>query len=164
MIDSFCGTTFETPKGGVLTVGSVVGKQGSSKLYECHCSICNADKEMFPDLFKTTKHRLIRGSFPCGCSRCYSWSDRQYRLRIKRRGYDVISQAPITGIQQKITLRKDCMEVEVRVCQGLVNKNLMKPKHKYDRKVKPKPVIAHSSDRTIDLLRTAWHNRRNISQ
>lgn len=165
--NDFCGTTFETPKGGVLTVGSVVDKEGSSKLYECHCSICNADKEMFPDLFETTKYRLVRDSFPCGCARGYNWSDRQYRLRLKRLGYDVISQAPITNVQQRITIRKDGIEITCRICKALAKiKPDSKPKRKYVRKVNPNhnPVLVSSSDKTIDLLRTAWYNRRNISQ
>ncbi|HDX8358445.1 TPA: hypothetical protein RQN15_002202 [Aeromonas hydrophila] len=107
--DDFCGTEFNTPKGGVLTVVGIAGRfRGGIKKYACHCSICHKDGEMFPDLETIEKYCLVKQhSVPCACSKTYHWNDRQYRLRIKRMGayYDIISKEEITGIMQKVKLQ-----------------------------------------------------------
>ena len=92
-IDSFIGSTFPTPKGGVLTVVGVEQKiKGKPLKYLTTCSICSQDEELFPDLFSITKNHLNSGRVPCGCAVCVQWSERQYTLRCKRLcielGYD----------------------------------------------------------------------------
>lgn len=132
--DDFCGTEFKTPKGGVLTVVGIAGKQGEHKLYACHCSICHQDEVMFPELEMSQKGSLVnQGSVPCACSSRYRWNDRQYRLRLSNSDYVVISQEPITVNKQKIKLRcnHDGYEWEAKVnsllngsgCQKCADRN-----------------------------------------
>ncbi|WP_368208352.1 hypothetical protein [Aeromonas sp. R4-2] len=105
--DDFCGSEFKTPKNGVLTVVGIAGKtRRGNNLYACHCSICHADSEMFPDLETITQRHLVRGQCPCACSNNYRWNDRQYRLRLKRKSadYEVISKEPIINALQKVRL------------------------------------------------------------
>ncbi len=118
--DDFCGTTFETPKCGVLTVVGIAGRKGN-KIYACHCSICHKDEEMFPDLETCTKGNLVNnGRCPCACSKTYHWNNRQYRLRIKRMNmdYKVISQEEITGALQKVKL---CCNIDNHEWETTVN-------------------------------------------
>ena len=83
--DSFVGTEIKTPAGGTLTVIAVSSrKREYTKLYQLRCSICSEDKELYPVLFETTKGCLTRGRIPCGCAKSHGWSERQYRIRIKR--------------------------------------------------------------------------------
>lgn len=87
MEDDFIGTTFPTPKGGVLTVVGWDGERQvcGSKKYIAECSICSKDTELFPDDFKITKSRLVRGGVPCGCSRHTRWSEYQYNVKVERK-------------------------------------------------------------------------------
>lgn len=83
--DDFIGQTFPTPKGGVLTVVSVVGKDKYNvKKYDLTCSICSLDKELFHDLFESTKSNLVRGSVPCGCAKNPRWSKQQVNIITRR--------------------------------------------------------------------------------
>ncbi|QWL58211.1 zinc-ribbon domain-containing protein [Aeromonas jandaei] len=116
--DDFCGTEFKTPKGGVLTVVGIAGKDKHRiKMFACHCSICHQDEVMFPELETSHKAGLVRGKCPCACSKNYRWNDRQYRLRLRNDNYQVISQEEITGVLQKVKLRcnRDGYEWESRV-------------------------------------------------
>lgn len=87
--DDFIGSTFGTPKGGVLTVVEKLPKiKGKNVKYLCECSICSEDKELFPELFEAHKGHLVgslsnKPSVPCGCS-YYKWSKKQYKIRIIR--------------------------------------------------------------------------------
>lgn len=88
----FIGTTFPTPKGGVLTVTGVVGKSGSHALFGLECSICSKDIELWPEgSIKSKKGHLVNGRSPCGCSDRTQWTESQTKLRVQRecskRGY-----------------------------------------------------------------------------
>lgn len=87
----FVGSTFPTPKGGVLTVVGVSSEKGRRHaLFIYECSICSKDKELFPDCFKDTKYNTIRGQSSCGCSKNL-WTEYQNKIRVRRecnkRGY-----------------------------------------------------------------------------
>lgn len=76
------GTTYQTIKGGTLTV---VGVEGQTCYLEC--SICSLDKELFKDPFKVNRYSLVScGARPCICSLKggFSWSKEQQALRCKR--------------------------------------------------------------------------------
>lgn len=84
-MDDFIGTTFND---GKLVVTGWNGERlcNSSKVYQCHCSVCSGDKELFGDaVFKSTKRSLVTGSLPCGCSKQTRWSADQYRVLISRK-------------------------------------------------------------------------------
>lgn len=84
-IDAFIGSTFLTPKDGVLTVVGISDrKSGSNKIYRLKCSICSEDRELFPDLFESVKGSLMKGKVPCGCSKSMKWDTTQYITRITR--------------------------------------------------------------------------------
>ncbi|NIB39082.1 GIY-YIG nuclease family protein [Pseudomaricurvus alkylphenolicus] len=80
---AFVGTTFDTPNGGVLTVKEPVGKYGSYLNYEVHCSICSADKELWP-VISCIKTRLESGYIPCGCNDRWMPTRDQYIVQAKR--------------------------------------------------------------------------------
>lgn len=90
----FIGTTFPTPKGGVLTVTGVVGKRGSHAVFTLECSVCSKDKELFLDGFTSLKGGLVKGRVPCGCAFNPKWSQPQYETLINRkcfeRGYEFL--------------------------------------------------------------------------
>lgn len=90
-VDDFIGTTFPTPKGGVLTVVSDKGQKGSKKRYDLTCSICSKDVELFPEGFKGIKGNLVKGQIPCGCAKIPKWNECQYKIKVqrecKKRGY-----------------------------------------------------------------------------
>lgn len=102
--------TFETPKGGTLTVVGWKGRSGKGKRYLTICGICSNDKELFGDgLFGSLKFGLSRGFSPCGCSVKHTWSEDQYRIRAKReaisRGCDFNGWAGIfNGRATKVAL------------------------------------------------------------
>lgn len=61
--------TFETPKGGLLTVVGWKGKKGSHKHYILECDKCAGDRELFGDgVFKSLKGVMVKGGCSCGCS------------------------------------------------------------------------------------------------
>lgn len=78
--------TFETPRGGVLTVLGWKGRSYSNKLYIARCSLCSQDEELFGQgLFSSPKNSLLaRGLKPCGCAARPVWSEDQYRIRVQR--------------------------------------------------------------------------------
>ena len=81
----FIGTTFPTPKGGVLeVVGCCVERMGRVALFKVECSICSADVELFPDGFRGQKSGLVRGKVPCGCAKSPQWRAHQYKVLVKR--------------------------------------------------------------------------------
>lgn len=83
--ENFIGSTFPTPKGGVLTIVGISGRKiDSHKVYRISCSICSKDKELFPDLFESLKSSLDNDHIPCGCSLSPRWSRRQYLIKIAR--------------------------------------------------------------------------------
>lgn len=54
-------------------------------LYKVFCHTCAKDKELFGDgIFTTTKDRLEKFQFPCGCGSCRKWTKKQYRVKIER--------------------------------------------------------------------------------
>ncbi|ATI17852.1 hypothetical protein [Aeromonas phage AS-yj] len=94
-VDDFIGQTFPTPKGGVLTVVGIADrKSGTHKLYKLTCSICHEDKELFPELFESTKGNLVTGRAPCGCSNRTNWKPFQIEVIVgrlcKEMGYEYV--------------------------------------------------------------------------
>lgn len=76
--------TFETPKGGVLTIVGWKGKKYSNKTYVAKCSLCSLDTELFGDgVFSATKAVMKRSSV-CGCGVMYKKSKSQYEVLSKR--------------------------------------------------------------------------------
>lgn len=85
----FVGSTFPTPKGGILTVTGVVGKQkGNTAVFSLDCSVCSQDKGLFSDSFSSTKSNLKKGQIPCGCAKTPKWSQSQFETLIKRECID----------------------------------------------------------------------------
>jgi len=95
--DSFIGSNFDTPKGGVITVVgiSTSPRVDGHKKYLCECSICSKDTELFPDLFESVKRGLTgsksrKPRVICGCTK-FKWSESQQVILVKReaalRGY-----------------------------------------------------------------------------
>lgn len=94
-VDSFIGSRFPTPKGGVLTVVGVSDQKiGTNKVYQLTCSVCHEDKELFPDLFESLKGNLVNGRVPCGCSKRTKWKPFQIEIIVGRlcveSGYEYI--------------------------------------------------------------------------
>ena len=87
-VDSFIGSTFTTPKGGVLTVVGVNGLTGNVKKYEVTCSVCSKDEELFPNPFMVTKGHLMSGQSPCGCTK-FKWSVGQFTTLCRRKCDDL---------------------------------------------------------------------------
>lgn len=83
-VDDFCGSTFPTPKGGVLTVVGIVGKSWHNKKYGLICSKCHTDTELFPDYFETTKRNLVKGIISCGCSPSPKLNEQQRSIIVSR--------------------------------------------------------------------------------
>lgn len=91
----FIGTTFPTPKGGVLTVVGVAPKvKGKERKYVLECSICSLDRELFNIPFTSWKGSLEKGQLPCGCTNKVYWNKQQYVVRLRRecdkRGYEFL--------------------------------------------------------------------------
>lgn len=81
--DTFIGSKFDTPKGGVLTVVSKERLNGRAK-YRVDCSLCSKDKELFPEYFLIDRSVLSKGVIPCGCSKAPKWAEWQYRIKVRR--------------------------------------------------------------------------------
>lgn len=68
----FLGSEFNTPKGGVVRVESLLGKEdfiGGSNVYLLSCSICSEDTELWSvGSIYSKKGNLLSGKIPCGCS------------------------------------------------------------------------------------------------
>lgn len=92
----FINSTFETPKGGTITVIGVDKSKGYPyKRYTCECSICSQDKELWPcGSITAEKHKLYKGIIPCGCSKFPKYTEDQLILLIKRKceiqGYEFL--------------------------------------------------------------------------
>lgn len=80
----FVGSTFPTPKGGVLTV---VGVNSCTKSNGRHwgqkfnliCSICSEEKDLWPyGSISSTKNNLEKGKTPCGCRKVNKYSLRDF--------------------------------------------------------------------------------------
>ena len=84
MLD-FIGSSFETDKGGVVTVTGVAGKDKFGCAYfNVNCSLCSEDKELYDEgSFITTKHTFNRGIIPCACS-LYLHNKNQLLIIIQR--------------------------------------------------------------------------------
>ena len=82
----FIGTTFPTPKGGVLTVVGCCKERGGSRaaLFKVECSICSDDVELFPDGFKSVRGSLVTGNVSCGCAKNTHWNEPQYKVLVER--------------------------------------------------------------------------------
>lgn len=85
----FVGSTFQTPKGGVLTVVGVrngnrrCGKRRSK--YILKCSLCSLDEELWGyGSILSEKGNLGIGQIPCGCSKTPRWSENQVKVRVSR--------------------------------------------------------------------------------
>lgn len=91
--EEFIGSTFRTPKGGVLTVVGVNGRRGSHTYFELRCSICSEDEELWPrGSICDFKSHLVNGRVSCGCALNPKWTQVQYAVRVGRscseRGYE----------------------------------------------------------------------------
>lgn len=71
---------------GQLEVVGWSGEQGrGSKLYILKCCECSKDSELFGEgYFKSQKGGLIRGMIPCGCSKSYRRTEKQWEIICKR--------------------------------------------------------------------------------
>lgn len=84
--EDFIGSKFMTPKGGVLKVVAVVGKDKSGHaFFACNCSICSLDKELYPELFVSQTSSLRRGKIPCGCGFNPRHTEQQNIIRVIRK-------------------------------------------------------------------------------
>lgn len=81
-IDSFIGSEFTTPKGGIIRV---LSRNKESGRYDLSCSKCNSDTEMWPSgSISSLKGDLISGRTPCGCSTRPTLSERQATVVVSR--------------------------------------------------------------------------------
>jgi len=113
--DAFIGTEFQTPKGGVLKVVGIAGRnKNGAKIYTCECSICSKDKELFTEYFKSTKGNLTNNTIPCGCAFNPKWSASQNLIRAKRLSKDSIyvfgyTDSKYKGVHSKVQCKcKKC--------------------------------------------------------
>lgn len=84
--EEFIGSEFVTPKGGMLKVVSVVGKDKSGHaLFGCTCTICSLDKELYSELFISTAGHLRKGQVPCGCTTKPKYNEQQNIIRVIRK-------------------------------------------------------------------------------
>jgi len=80
--DDFVGRLF----GSSTVVGWNGRMEGqTSKRFILRCSVCAEDIELFKGgYFITTKHHLLKGHKPCGCSGKFAWTEHQYKIRASR--------------------------------------------------------------------------------
>lgn len=85
--DSFIGSEFPTPNGGVLKVERLVEPNSLRyRLYEVSCSKCSKDTELWPaGLMRSTKANLIKGALPCGCAKSRQMTEQQRSILIRRK-------------------------------------------------------------------------------
>lgn len=88
MKDSFIGTKINT-KFGILTVVGDNGLTRNAKKYECVCSICSNDIELFVDKFYISKYHLLSNRVPCGCSVSPKWTEKQQKIRVTRKATSI---------------------------------------------------------------------------
>jgi hypothetical protein len=73
--DNFIGSRLCTGK-GVLEVKEISHKVNYIKSYILTCNVCSQDEELWPyGSIISTKGRLSKGQFPCGCSGNTRWSE-----------------------------------------------------------------------------------------
>lgn len=111
----FVGSTFPTPKGGVLTVTGVAGKKNGVVLFFTSCSICSEDIELWDTCHLTTsKGSLVRGQIPCGCSSSIRWTEKQYGILIKRmcKGRDLVFHGYVRGNSSERVTQRTCLILE----------------------------------------------------
>lgn len=81
----FVGEYFATRAGGrIYVVGRSAREADSNAYYDVVCSICHADKELFPDYLTTKKASVLKGFFPCECSKNCNYSKEQWHVRCSR--------------------------------------------------------------------------------
>ncbi|WP_447828898.1 hypothetical protein [Aeromonas hydrophila] len=106
-IEDIIGQTFNDGK--LTVVGWDGERQGSNKLYQCRCSECAEDPELFGDaVFYSTKYNIVNvGSLPCGCSKRPHWTADQYKILLKRKanGKYTVSDVPDDA---KVTTHVSC--------------------------------------------------------
>lgn len=85
-VDSFVGSEFPTPKGGVIRCMAILSyNKYSQKRYVFTCSICSIDNELWPyGRISSIKAPIVRGAIPCGCASKVKWTEDQYVTRLKR--------------------------------------------------------------------------------
>ena len=83
--DSFIGSTFLTPKFGMITITACNGLRGNNRRYSYVCSLCSQDKELWElGVNDSVKSIFDRGATPCWCSKIPKWTEAQYKLRVAR--------------------------------------------------------------------------------
>ena len=83
--DSFIGSEFNTPSGGILTVKESYVNENNRKRYVCECSLCSKDKELWPyGSINSPKFNLEVGNTPCACSKP-RWKEFQWKIRVQRK-------------------------------------------------------------------------------
>lgn len=90
--DSYIGTKYKTPVGGVLTVTQIFKNDKGKVQCVCHCSICSMDSELWGDVkIVSSKDKLDSGTTPCGCAINHIYTPQQNLIRVSReclvRGY-----------------------------------------------------------------------------
>lgn len=74
--------------GSIINNCTVVGVDsglGCRKKYAVTCNVCSKDYELYKNgIFFITKHNLLSGRLPCGCSKTPKWSEEQYKIILKR--------------------------------------------------------------------------------
>lgn len=84
--DRFVDDKKKLDNGNILTIKDYLYKSEVGNLYfSVECSSCSKDKELHPDLFKTTSANWIVGCIPCPCSNSYYWNRNQYKILIQRK-------------------------------------------------------------------------------
>ncbi|QVV97524.1 putative homing endonuclease [Vibrio phage ICP1] len=79
------GLQWETPKGGVLTViGVVSGKTLDKTMFALTCSICNKDRELFPQPFVRNTAVISNKRVCCNCVPSFRFTVQQYEVLAKR--------------------------------------------------------------------------------
>ena len=116
-VDSFIGETFDTPQGGVLTVVGVLPKvKGKHLKYQITCSVCSEDKELYPDLFESTKGNLVSGKVPCGCAKIPKLTDRQETIIINRHLKENATHLTVVGVSDRKSGRHKVYTLSCSVC------------------------------------------------
>ena len=81
------GDNFTKDK-GTITIIEVLPRRnvGKDYIYEvkCICSICNKDKEIYPDPFVMKHKAFKKGYYPCGCAKRPLYDEKQYWVVIGR--------------------------------------------------------------------------------
>lgn len=76
------GDTYPSKNEGCVTIKILDGSYSHCYI---ECSICHADKELFPDLLYVNKYKLKNKQQVCACGKTYKWNERQYKVRVQRR-------------------------------------------------------------------------------